>query len=59
MHSDEARNKDKSLLEEYHFSGSGEYLPLTIRARDREEAEAIWRQQRIKVELSQALPTNE
>lgn len=38
--------------EEYHFSGSGEYKPVTVRAKSREEAEAKWREVREKVEAN-------
>jgi hypothetical protein len=45
-------NKDNEVLEEYHFPGGLEYEPLTVRARNREEAELIWQQKRKKVELN-------
>ena len=54
----EYKTKDISApLEDYHFSGGGEYEPITIKARDRDEAEKIWREQRKKVE--QPLQTKE
>ncbi len=59
MHADDANNKDETLLEEYHFAGAGEYMPLTILAKSRDQAEECWRKQRVKVEPSQILSTNE
>lgn len=42
-----AENKE---FQEFHFSGSGEYIPQTIRASSREEAEKEWLETRVKVE---------
>jgi hypothetical protein len=36
-------------LQEFHFSGSGEYIPQTIRASSREDAEKEWLETRVKV----------
>lgn len=30
------------VKKEFHFSGSGKYLPMTISAENREEAEKVW-----------------
>lgn len=52
---DEAKNKQEQPFEDYHFAGGGEYEPLAVQARSREEAEEIWRQKRTKVESNQAI----
>lgn len=44
--SEEVKNKSQ----EYFFSGGQEYLPQTIRADSREEAEKLWKESRVKVE---------
>jgi hypothetical protein len=41
--------KKNNSLEEFHFSGGGEYIPMTILATDRAEAEKEWEQKRTKV----------
>ena len=42
--------KEKGIAEEYFFSGGTEYLPQTITAKSKEEAEKEWLQIRKKVE---------
>lgn len=49
MKSRDVLNKGSNILEEYHFSGGGEYEPMTITATSRESAEAEWLQRRVKV----------
>lgn len=49
-----AQNKEAEL-EEFHFSGGGEYEPLSVKARSREEAEEIWQKERKKVEPIQKI----
>lgn len=44
--SEEVKNKS----EEYFFSGGQEYLPQTIRADSKEEAEKVWEETRKKVD---------
>ncbi len=44
-----AKNKILGELQEFHFSGGGEYLPQTIRASTREEAEKEWLKTRVPV----------
>ena len=48
----DANNKSQSTneLQEFHFAGGLEYEPLTVQARNREEAEEIWQKERKKVE---------
>ena len=41
-----AENKAPAPLLEYHFAGSGEYLPQTVHARNKTEAEAEWEKTR-------------
>lgn len=48
-------NKAEGELQEFHFAGGGEYQPLSVHARSREEAEEIWRKERKKVEPSQTI----
>lgn len=36
----------------YHFSGGGEYEPLSVEAGTQEEAEEIWQRERKKVETT-------
>ena len=43
-------NTQNKEFQEFHFSGSGEYIPQTIRASSREEAEKEWLETRVKVE---------
>lgn len=43
----EAENKE--VLEEYHFAGGGEYLPMTVKAKNQEEAEKIYLKERKKI----------
>lgn len=55
MDGTEAKNKTEQSPpepqeQEWHFSGGLEYEPITVRAKSREEAEAIWLQTRKKVE---------
>lgn len=47
----DAKNKitGGEWFEEFHFSGSGEYEPQTIRARTREEAEQEWQRTRVPI----------
>lgn len=45
-----AKNKIVGELQEFHFAGGGEYLPQTIRASSRNEAEKEWLETRVKVE---------
>ncbi|GIW70362.1 MAG: hypothetical protein KatS3mg101_1109 [Patescibacteria group bacterium] len=47
---DEAVVKTSEEEQEYHFSGGGEYEPMTIKAHSYEEALAKWEQIRKKVE---------
>lgn len=42
--------KPKGELQEFHFAGGLEYVPQTIKAESREEAEKVWAETRIKVE---------
>jgi type II secretory pathway component PulL len=51
----QAKNKiigssENKKLQEFHFSGSREYIPQTIRASSREDAEKEWLATRVKVE---------
>jgi len=46
---DDAQNKVEQPLIEFHFAGDGEYEPLTVKARDPEEAEKLWQEKRRKV----------
>ena len=39
----------KSAEIEFHFPGSGEYEPLTVKATSREEAQAIWEKEKKSV----------
>ncbi len=56
----ESRNKQEAgIEEEYHFSGGGEYEPLSVKARSPAEAEKLWQEQRKKVESNQSLASNE
>lgn len=41
--------KKSAAKEIFHFSGSGEYEPVSIEASDREEAEKKWEKIRRKV----------
>ena len=41
--------KDVKTKEDYHFAGGMEYLPMTIEAESREEAEKIYKEKREKV----------
>lgn len=43
----------------YHFSGGGEYEPLSVEASTPEEAEEIWQRERKKVGETETLSTNE
>lgn len=43
--------------QEYHFSGGGEYEPITIEAHSQSEAHRLWIQKRKKV--GEELPTNQ
>lgn len=55
-----SESKTKSgELQEFHFSGSGEYEPTTIKAHSQEEALAEWETVRKKVEPNQSLTSNE
>ena len=38
--------ENKAPLLEYHYAGSGEYLPQTVHARNKTEAEAEWEKTR-------------
>lgn len=49
----------KSNEEEYHFSGGGEYKPITIRASSPAEAEEKWKKERTKVEQTTTPPKSE
>lgn len=40
----EAKTKGQEI--EFHFPGSGEHEPMTIKATSREEAQAIWEKNR-------------
>ncbi len=42
--------EDVKNKQEYFFSGGQEYLPQTIRADSREEAEKLWEGSRVKVD---------
>ena len=56
----DVKTKDSSqVLQEYHFSGSGIYHPLTVKARSSQEAEKLWRQKRQKVESTQTSNNNQ
>lgn len=46
---------NEGALEDFFFAGGGEYEPLTVQARSREEAEEIWQKQRKKVEPAQKI----
>jgi hypothetical protein len=53
----QTNNKNKMIgkeevktKQEYFFSGGQEYLPQTIRADSREEAEKLWEGSRVKVD---------
>lgn len=41
-----AQNKTEAPLLEYHFAGSGEYVPQTVRACSKVEAQAEWEKSR-------------
>lgn len=45
----DVKTKEVEVLEEFHFPGGLEYKPMTIKAKSREEAEAIWEKKREKV----------
>ena len=45
-----ANSKEQPREEEYHFSGGGEYEPITVLASSHEEAEKKWLGVRKKVE---------
>lgn len=49
------KSQSEAPLEEYHFAGGGEYEPLAVQARSREEAEKLWQGKRKKVEPSQII----
>jgi hypothetical protein len=38
--------KTESVEREYHFGGSGKFVPMTVLAHSIEEAESIWQKQR-------------
>lgn len=42
--------------EEYHFSGSGEYVPVTVKARSMDEAVEEWKKVRVPVQESTPAP---
>jgi len=48
MQPEEVKNKS-SAKEIFHFSGSGEYEPVSIEAENREEAERKWEKVRVKI----------
>lgn len=45
-----ASNKTEGVEQEYFFSGGMEYLPQSVKAKSREEAEREWFQIRKKVD---------
>ena len=49
LHSEDVKNKEVEQVEEYCFPGGLEYKPMTVRAKSRDEAMAIWEKQREKV----------
>lgn len=46
--SEDIKNKEVEQSIEYHFPGGLEYKPMTVKAKNREEAEAIWEKKREK-----------
>lgn len=44
-----ASSTKESRLEEYFFPGGMEYVPITIRASSRVEAEQKWKEERVRV----------
>ena len=42
-------NTKTVVKETFHFSGSGEYEPVSIEAENREEAERKWEEIRVKI----------
>ena len=42
-------NKAEAREEEYFFSGGAEFVPVTVKAKSREEAEEKWKQVRVPV----------
>ena len=45
-----AKNKSGEQEQEFHFAGGMEYLPQTVKAKSREEAEKHWEATRVKVD---------
>ena len=46
----DAKNKGSEQEQEFHFAGGMEYLPQTVKAKSREEAEKVWEATRVKVD---------
>ena len=46
------------VIQEFHFPGGLEYLPMAVRAHTREEAEAQWIKTRIPAKQKVELETN-
>ena len=42
----QATNKDEAPQQEFHFSGDMKYLPMVVKAKTIEEAQAIWEKTR-------------
>ncbi len=55
----EAVKTKKQAAQEYHFPGGGEYVPQTVLAESREEAEAEYIRTRKPVEKVEPKETNE
>ena len=45
----QASNKNEPLDEEFHFGGDMKYLPMVVKAKTIEEAQAIWEKTRMLV----------
>ncbi len=45
-------DKTKEELQEFHYPGSGKYYPITIKAKNREEADEKWKEQRVEVGIN-------
>ena len=37
----------KEIEHEFHFSGGGEYFPMTVKASSQERATEVWQQKRV------------
>lgn len=61
MKNETPQTEEKTLartLEEFHFAGSGEYEPITIKAATIEEATAEWERKRTPIGGEKLVDTN-